>query len=45
MGNLLDKLRKLYANGTIICKFLAVLKQKKILDNVCFSEQILYRKQ
>jgi len=25
--------------------FLAVLKQKKILDNICVSEQILYSKQ
>ena len=28
-----------------IYKFLAVLKQKKILGNICFSEQIFYRKQ
>ena len=28
-----------------ILKFFAVLKQKKILGNICFSEQIFYRKQ
>ena len=28
-----------------IYKFLAVLKQKKILGIICFSEQIFYRKQ
>ena len=28
-----------------IYKFLAVVKQKKILGNICFSEQIFYRKQ
>ena len=32
-------------NGTFIYKFLAVLKKKRILGNVCFSEQIFYRKQ
>ena len=32
-------------NGTVIKKFVAVLKQKKILGNICFSEQIFYRKQ
>ena len=32
-------------NGTSIQKFLAVLKQKKILGNICFSERIFYRKQ
>ena len=36
VGNLLDKFRKLYMNGTVIKKFVAVLKQKKILDNICF---------
>ena len=45
VGNLLYKLRKLYMNETFIYKFLAVLKKKKILGNVCFSEQIFYRKQ
>ena len=45
VGNLLHKLRKLYMNGTFIYKFIAVLKKKKILGNICFSEQILYRKQ
>ena len=28
----------------IIEKFLAVLKQKKILGNICFSEQMFYGK-
>ena len=28
-----------------IYKFLAVIKLKKILGNICFSEQIFYRKQ
>ena len=32
-------------HGTVIKKFVAVLKQKKILGNICFSEQIFYRKQ
>ena len=32
-------------NGTVIEKFLAVLKYQKILRNICFSEQIFYRKQ
>ena len=41
VGNLLDKLRKLYLNGTVIP---AVLKQKKIKGNICFSEQIIHRK-
>ena len=45
VGNLLDKLGKLYMDGTFIYKFLAVLKQKKVLGNICFSEQIFYRKQ
>ena len=31
-------------NGTFIYKFLAVLNEKKILGNKCFSEQIFYRK-
>ena len=26
LGNILDKLRKLYINGTVIWKYLAVLK-------------------
>ena len=45
VGNLLDKFRKLYMNGTVIRKFVALLKQKKILDNIDFFEQIFYRKQ
>ena len=45
VGNLFEKLRKLYMNGTSIQKFLAVLKQTKILGNICFSEQIFYGKQ
>ena len=32
-------------NETFIEKFLAVLKQKKTPCNICFSEQIFYRKQ
>ena len=32
-------------NGTVIWKFVAVLKQQKILGNICFSGQIFYRKQ
>ena len=32
-------------NVGVIYKFLAVLKQKKILGNICFSEQIFCRKQ
>ena len=35
----------MYLNETFIWKLLAVLKQKKILGNICFSEQIFYRKQ
>ena len=30
-------------NGTFIQKFLVVFKQKKILGNICFPEQIFYR--
>ena len=45
VGNLLDRFRNLYVNGTVIRKFVAVLKQKKILGNICFFEQIFYRKQ
>ena len=33
----------MYTNETFIEKVLAVFKQKKILGNVCFSEQIFYR--
>ena len=43
--NVLDKLGKLYMDGTFIYKFLAVLKQKKVLGNICFFEQLFYRKQ
>ena len=32
-------------NGTVIKKFVAVLKQWKILGDFCLSEQIFYRKQ
>ena len=32
-------------NGTVIFKFFGVLKYKKILGEICFSEQIFYRKQ
>ena len=42
VGNLLEKLRKLYMSGTVIHKFLAVLKSE---NSICFSEQIFYRKQ
>ena len=45
VAGLLEKLRKLYMNGTAIYKFLAVLKLQTILSNICFSEQIFYRKQ
>ena len=45
VGNLSDKLRKLYMNGTVIEKFLAFPKLLKILGNFCFSEQIFHRKQ
>ena len=41
--NLQDKRRKLYMSGTIIQKFLGVLKLWKILGNICFPEQIFYR--
>ena len=40
VGNLLDKLRKLYMNGMGIWKFLAVLNQQRFLGHVRFSEQI-----
>ena len=36
--NLLGKLRKLYTNGTVIYKFLAVLKLLKSLGNIYFSK-------
>ena len=36
VGSLLDMFRKLYMNGTVIKKFVAFLKQKKILGNICF---------
>ena len=45
VGNFLDKLRKSNLNGTLVQKYLAVSKQQKILGNICFSEQIFYRKQ
>ena len=45
VGVLLDQLRKLYMNGTVIQKFSAFLKVQKILGNFCLSEQILQRKQ
>ena len=45
VGNLLDKLRKLYMNGTFIQKFLAFLKLQQIVGNFYFSEQIFHRKQ
>ena len=44
VGNLIDKLRKLYMNGTVIQEFLAFPKVQKILGNFCLSEQIFYRK-
>ena len=40
VGNLLDKRREFYMNGTIIWKFLVVLKWYKILGNICLSEQM-----
>ena len=45
VGNVLVELRKLYMNGVIVKKFLAVLKKLNILGNICFSEQVFYRKQ
>ena len=47
VGNLLDKLRKLYRNGTVIYKFLAVLSRRKfqVASSICLSEQIFYSKQ
>ena len=45
VGNLLDMLRKLYMNGTVIQKFLAFPKLQKILGNFCFFEEVFYRKQ
>ena len=44
VGNLLDMLRKLYMNGTVVYsrKFLAFLRLNKFLGNLCFSEQIFY---
>ena len=41
VGNLLDELRKLYMNRTVIEKCLAI----EILGDICFSWQIFYRKQ
>ena len=43
--NSFDKLRKLYLNGTVIQKFLAILKLQEILGNFCFSEQVFGGKQ
>ena len=43
--DLLENRRKFYMNRTVIKKFLAVLKLWKIVGNICFSEQIFYRKQ
>ena len=45
IGNLFDKFRKLYVNGTVVYKFLAFLKLSKILGNFCFSVKIFHRKQ
>ena len=46
VGNILKgKLRKLYMSGTVIFKFVVVLKKLKVLGNICLSEQIFYRKQ
>ena len=45
LGNLLDMLRKLYMNGTVIWKFLAFPKLQKILGKFCFFEEVFYRKQ
>ena len=39
VGNLLDKLRKLYMIGIVIQKLLAFLKVQKILGNFCSFEQ------
>ena len=45
VGNLLDKLRKLYMNGTVIFKFLAFLQAIENSKQFYFSEQIFHRKQ
>ena len=44
VGNLLDKLRKLYMNGTVIQNFLAFLNLQKVLGIFCSSEEIFNRK-
>ena len=40
LGNLLDKLRKSYRNGTVVKKLFTFLKLQKILGNLYSSEQI-----
>ena len=45
VGGILDKLQTLHKDGTVVEKFLALLKQQKILGNIRLSEQIFYRKQ
>ena len=40
LGNLLDKLRKSYRNGTVVKKLFTFLKPQKILGNLYSSEQI-----
>ena len=45
VGKSLDKLRTLNMNGTILQKYLAVLKEKKNQGNICFFEQVFYGKQ
>ena len=44
LGKLLADLRKAYLSRKAILKFLLVLKQEKILGNICFSEQTVYTK-
>ena len=44
VGNLLDRLRKLYMNGMVIQKFLAFLKLWKILASFCFHETDILQK-
>ena len=45
MGNLLDKLRKLYMKGPVTQKVLVILKLQKSPGNFYFSEQIFYSNQ
>ena len=44
VGNLLDKLRKLWMNGVVIKKFLAFLQLQKILGNFLFFRADILQK-